>query len=64
MDLDFLEDAYLKMDKVKEILSIVPDLDDETQRECVADAAKTLRRLATVLGKAAKGYGHAIPGRL
>ena len=55
MDLDFLEDAYLKLDKVKEILSIVPDLDDEIQRECVADAAKTLRRLAAVLGKAAKG---------
>ena len=55
MDLDFLEDAYLKLDKVKEILSIVPDLDDEIQRECVADAAKTLRRLVAVLGKAVKG---------
>lgn len=54
MELEFLEYAWAQMELLKDTLEVLPDIDAESQRECLVDAVKTLRELADVLEKAAK----------
>ena len=54
MRIDWLDYAWAQMELLKDTLEVLPDIDDESQRECMIDAVKTLRELADVIEKAAK----------
>ena len=49
MNLDWMEFAWAQMELLKDTLEVLPDIDDESQRECMVDAVKTLRELADVI---------------
>ena len=49
MNLDWLDHAWAQMELLKDILEVITDVDDEAQRECATDAAKTLRELADMI---------------
>ena len=54
MRIDWLDYAWAQMELLKDTLEVFPDIDNESQRECMVDAVKTLRELAAVIEKAAK----------
>ena len=49
MNLDWLDFAWAQMELLKDTFEVLPDIDDESQRECMIDAVKTLRELADVI---------------
>ena len=49
MNLDWMEFAWAKLGLLKDTFEVLPDIDDESQRECMVDAVKTLRELADVI---------------
>ena len=49
MRIDWLDYAWAQMELLKDTLEVLPDIDDESQRECCQDAVKTLRELADVI---------------
>ena len=48
-NLDWLDFAWAQMELLKDTFEVLPDIDDESQRECMIDAVKTLRELADVI---------------
>ena len=54
MKLDWLDFAWSQMELLKDTFEVLPDIDDESQRECMIDAVKTLRELADVIERATK----------
>lgn len=53
-NLDWLDYAWAKLELLKDTFEVLPDIDDESQRECMIDAVKTLRELADVIERATK----------
>lgn len=53
-NLDWLDFAWAQMELLKDTFEVLPDIDDESQRECMIDAVKTLRELADVIERATK----------
>ena len=49
MKLDWLDFAWAKLELLKDTFEVLPDIDDESQRECMIDSVKTLRELAEVI---------------
>ena len=49
MNLDWMEFAWAKLGLLKDTFEVLPDIDDESQRECMIDSVKTLRELADVI---------------
>ena len=49
MNLDWMEFAWAKLGLIKDTFEVLPDIDDESQRECMIDTVKTLRELADVI---------------
>ena len=54
MNLDWMEFAWAKLGLLKDTFEVLPDIDDESQRECMIDSVKTLRELADVIERATK----------
>ena len=48
-NLDWLDFAWAQMELLKDTFEVLPDIDDESQRECMIDTVKTLRELADVI---------------
>ena len=48
-NLDWLDFAWAKLELLKDTFEVLPDIDDESQRECMIDAVKTLRELGEVI---------------
>ena len=48
-NLDWLDFAWAQMELLKDTFEVLPDIDGESQRECMIDAVKTLRELADVI---------------
>ena len=48
-NLDWLDFAWAQMELLKDTFEVLPDIDDESQRECMIDAVKTLRELGEVI---------------
>ena len=55
VDLEFMDDVCPVLDKIVNALAMVPDMCDESQRECLDEMAVTLRMVAGVMSKAARG---------
>ena len=49
MRIDWLDYAWAQMELLKDTLEVLPDIDNESQLECMVDAVKTLRELADVI---------------
>ena len=54
MILDWLEQACPALDQVVDSLGVLPDFNDELQRQIAKDLADELRRIARMMDKAAR----------
>ena len=55
VDLNFMDNAQTVLDTIVKALAKVPDMCNESQRECLDEMAVTLRTVAGTMSKAARG---------